>query len=248
VTPKTEFSAEQFAHPYPDGIQFHYWTRARNALVLRALRTVMADPGAPVLDLGCGRGVTVDFLRQHGVDATGADLGAAQPITPEVAPFLHLGRDAFTLPAAERRSFRALLLLDVLEHLPAPADFLRTLGAAFENARDFVVTLPARQELWTNYDAFYGHHRRYDLASARALFSPETFEVTSARYLFRLLDLPALALAVTKRGRATSISAPAPRLRWAHRLLSGIFEREASTLPGWVPGSSLMITVRRRTG
>ena len=241
----TEFTSEQFANPYPDGIQHHYWTLARNAIILRTLRKQMTDPSGLVFDVGCGRGITINYLRRHGMNAIGADTGTPEPIAPGVTSFLHLGQDALTLSAELRRQVRAVLLLDVLEHLPEPAGFVTSLAEAFENCRDIVITVPARQELWSNYDQYYGHFRRYDLASAAALFPAGLFEVTGARYLFRLLYLPARALALGKRGRAVSIAAPPAMMRPIHRLLAGYFRMESAMLPGSVPGTSMLLTLRR---
>jgi 2-polyprenyl-3-methyl-5-hydroxy-6-metoxy-1,4-benzoquinol methylase len=247
---ETAFNAEQFANPYPDGIQHHYWTLARNAMVLKALRRTlgaMPTPDDLVMDVGCGRGITVEYLRRHGVHAIGADTGTPQPIVPEVAPFLHPGQDAAQLPAQLRQSVRAMLLLDVLELVPEPAAFVATLANAYPGCSHIVVTVPARQELWSNYDRYYGHFRRYDRASARLLYPAEMFDVTNTCYAFRLLYAPTLLLAKLNLGRSVSIAAPTPRARAMHRLLAGYFAVESALLPRWVLGTSLLLTLRRRS-
>jgi SAM-dependent methyltransferase len=242
---RTAFNAEQFANPYPDGIEHHYWMLARNALVLRALRTQMPSSGL-VIDVGCGRGITVEYLRRHGVNAIGVDTGIPRPIVPAVQPFLQLGQDARGLPPELRRDVRGLLLLDVLEHVPEPAVFLASLAEAFDACAAVVITVPARQELWSNYDEYYRHYRRYSLESARRLFPTDLFQLTGARYAFRLLYPPALALAFMRRGRPVSVQAPLPRARAMHRLAAGYFRLESAVLPWWVGGTSLMLTLRRR--
>jgi hypothetical protein len=164
---------------------------------------------------------------------------------PEVAPFLHLGQDAMAMAPAFRERVRTILLLDVLEHIPGPAAFVASLAEAFERCTHLLITVPARQELWSNYDTYYGHFRRYDLRSARSLYPNELFELTSEAYAFRLLYPPALALAAMSRNRSVSISAPTPAMRPVHRLLASYFGAESILLPRWVPGSSLILTLRR---
>jgi hypothetical protein len=246
VTSNTAFNAEQFAHPYPDGIQHHYWTLARNALILRTLRKQMTGQGGMVCDVGCGRGITVEYLRRHGVDAFGADTGTPQPIVPDVAPHLYLGQDALTLPIDRRRQVRALLLLDVLEHIPTPAAFVASLAHAFDACRDIVITVPARQELWSNYDDYYGHFRRYDLSSVAELYPQDTLEMTASTYVFRLLYVPGFVLSATRVGRSIAIAAPSPAARPVHRMLAKYFQMESAALPRWMAGTSLMLTLRRR--
>ena len=246
--PETAFNAEQFANPYPDGIQYHYWTLARNALILRTLRRQLGPLNNDdlVIDVGCGRGITVDYLRRHGVNAIGADTGTPQPIVPEVAPFLHLGQDALLLPTELRQSVRAMLLLDVLEHVPEPAAFVTLLANAFSHCKHVLITVPARQELWSNYDRYYGHYRRYDLLSARSLFPAEAFELTDARYAFRLLYPPALSLAKSNVDRSVSIAAPSQKARLLHRLMAAYFRAESALLPRRLVGTSLLLTLKRR--
>lgn len=245
---ETAFNDEQFERTYPNGIQDHYWTHARNAIILRTIRGTMSDPGALAVEVGCGRGVVTQYLRRHGMNVIGIEMGQARPIVPEVAPYLRVGQDALAQEPEFRRQAKAILLLDVLEHLPEPANFLAALAAAYENCDDFIVTVPARQELWSNYDEYYGHFRRFDRVSALRLFSPELFEATSVRYAFRLVYPFALALSRTEKGRAVKINPPSPAMKPIHQLLTAYFRLETAVLPRWVGGTSLMMTLKRRRG
>jgi hypothetical protein len=222
-------------------------------MILRALRSkrmvssvASASPEGLVIDIGCGRGITVDFLRANGVNAIGVDMGTPQPIVPGVAPFLHLGQDAMALPLELRRQVRAMLLLDVLEHVPEPNPFLTALIDAFEQCVDVVITVPARQELWSNYDEYYGHFRRYDLRSVRSLFPNRLLKMTGARYAFRLLYPPVLGLNLLGRERAISIDPPTEKVRLLHRVIARYFDVESAIVPRWVPGTSLLVTLKRR--
>jgi hypothetical protein len=48
--------------------------------------------------------------------------------------------------------FGAILLRDVVEHIEDAGTFLRDLLRAFPNARHVLIAVPARMELWSNYD------------------------------------------------------------------------------------------------
>jgi SAM-dependent methyltransferase len=233
---RTAFTDEQYAHPYPPGIEHSYWNQARNRILLRRLLPVLA-PGARILDIGCGPGIVVDHLRRAGLDCAGVDLGTPTPATPEVAPHLRLGVSAFDLPAAEREAISALLLMDVLEHLPEPEGFLAECRRAFPAAKHVFVTLPARMEIWSTYDEYYGHYRRYALEDLPALVARTDLRVVRSRYFFHALYAAARVVGLATKKRSHVVTAP--RLRAAHALLGQIFAAEETLMPASAPGSSL---------
>lgn len=234
------YDAEQFDHNYPDGIQHHYWSLCRNQVVARTLRSHPRDQ--PILEIGCGRGVVVADLRRRGFDCWGCDLGDPEPIDSRVAPYLFLHTDAGDLGHAFRDQVSALLLLDVLEHLDDPRALLALCRERFYNARRLTITLPARQELWTNYDEHFGHVQRYDIDSTRQLL--RGFDILDIGYYFHAL-YPAMravsALDIARRVEVASIDSPL----WIglHRAVGAAFDLEARLVPRRVPGSSLWATV-----
>jgi hypothetical protein len=245
---RTAFTSEQYANPYPDGIESHYWSVARSRIVRRHLEEDLAavPRTEKLLEIGCGRGVVVDHLRRQGFDAWGCDIGQPTPISPGVAPYLRLGCDAFTLDETTRASFRTIVLLDVLEHLEEPTAFLLECREAFRSCSGMLVTLPARMEIWSNYDEYYGHFRRYDRDSVSTMIPPETFEIVRRSYFFHALYVPARLLSALGRKRATTIAAPSARTRWLHRLLGSAFEVEERLLPQGLPGTSILAVLRVR--
>jgi SAM-dependent methyltransferase len=245
--PRTWFTPEQYGHNYPDGAEAYYWFLARNRIVLRQVEEALgAGREGAVLDIGCGRGITVQFLRGRGVEALGCDLGTPPPISAAVAPHLHLATDARALPAGLRASARVILLLDVLEHLERPEELLLDCRRHFPACERLIVTVPARPEVWSNYDEHFGHFRRYDRASLAALLPAEDFELLRLRYFFHLLYLPALAMSALRLQRAVAVTVPSSGRRWAHRMLGALLAREERWLPGSLPGTSLLAVLRVR--
>jgi SAM-dependent methyltransferase len=241
------FHAEQYDHVYPDGIQNHYWVEARHRILYRHVGPlVRGDSGAVVLDIGCGRGLSVDYLRGKGIHAYGCDLANPIPITPGTAPYLRLGTDAFALESELREAVRVVLLLDVLEHMAEPRAFLSRCHDVFPRCRHVLVTLPARMEIWSNYDTYYGHYLRYDRKSANRVIPSDRFALVREGYFFHLLYPPALAIALMRIDRSLHVRAPGPGQRWAHRLVSAYLDLEDRLLPASWPGTSLYTLLERK--
>lgn len=232
------FVDADYALAYPDGYKHHYWYVVRDQVVLEALRKSCAS-GAKCMDIGCGRGHFVGVLRAHGFDAGGVELG--QPaVLEEAAPFVRTGIGFQDLSALERQNVTCVLLLDVIEHLPDPVAFLRDVRHSFPDLKSLIVTVPARQEIWSNYDERYGHFKRYSFGLAQKEIEQAGFRVGSMRYFFRTLYLAALLKKLFGSKREVVHAAPR-RLKW-HRWLGNIFWMETKLAPEWIFGSSLLVT------
>jgi SAM-dependent methyltransferase len=243
--PPTEFSGEKFQNPYPPGIENHYWTIARHRIIFRRLRTMVKARDDLILDVGCGRGITVQWLRERGLETIGCDLGVPTPATASVAPHLYLGAAAESLPPDLAARVKIILLLDVLEHLPEPAAFLSGLFRHFGNCRQAIFTVPARKELWSNYDKYYGHVMRYNLEDVRRLAKESDCELQSAGYFFHALWMPARIMCALGKERSTKIFPPGPGTRPLHRIIAGGFFLEELILPKFVAGSSILGVIHR---
>ncbi len=120
-------------------------TRAREDLPerglhwLRTLLKFVPDAGARTLELGCGHGGFVAMQRWAGLDATGLELspwlvGRAREWF-DVPVFAGRLEDQ-ELPAA---SWDAVILMDVLEHLPNPRQTLGQAAALLRARQGFLL-------------------------------------------------------------------------------------------------------------
>lgn len=238
------FDPTRFEQAYPQGIERSWWHIARNRVIGRAIDKYLSK-GAFAIEVGCGTGVVTDYLRRHGVDVTGVELG--HPRTPALCPeHQMLGQDAILLPQEMRVRCTALLLFDVIEHMADAPAFLRNLLAAYPNAHHVIVTVPARKELWTTFDSHFGHFRRYDRAMLRDELEQAGLKVDCAAYFFHGL-YPAIMVNNLLRGRKRNVrfDAPAHGLPSAfNRILGTLFAWEARMLPKSLIGSSLIAVAR----
>lgn len=153
------YDQNAYLEGYPEGIDQHFWHLARNDFLLRSLQQLLGA-GELVLDVGCGMGITTAFLRKNDINCRGVELGEP-PVGDAVRDYIYTGTNVFELPEQLRQEVRVVLLLDVLEHIEERTQFLAQLRRALPNCRFLLLTVPARQELWSNYDDYWGHQLRY---------------------------------------------------------------------------------------
>ncbi len=238
----TTFSDQQFELCYPEGIDFHWWYVARNRLLADILlRESTAD--SIFLEVGCGRGPVVKGLRDFGLDVRGVELAEVEPIEGMQA-FVDSGIDACDLPIEQRAEISGLLLLDVIEHLPEPEQFLKKLVGSFPNLAVVIVTVPSCQEIWSNFDDFYGHYRRYTLDMLDDMSAQLNWTTHSAGYFFRLPYLPLRLMSALGIQRETQMHAPGKVMRPVHRLVSSLCRLEAAIMPPRVRGTSAYAVYR----
>lgn len=236
--PPTEFSEQEFDLAYPPGVEFNYWTVARNRILWHAL-TRQRWVDQRWMEVGCGRGIVLQDLRRRGLEVQGVELAPVVPL-PEVAAHVITGRDVCDLPASDRARPQGVLLLDVIEHLPDPAAFLGRLRDALPAVTRWLITVPAHPELWSNYDEFYGHHRRYTATLLHEQLRTARLRPLVTRHFFHLLYPAARLLLATRRQRAVRVAAPPQWQRPLHQILGWGFALESRLLPGSWPGTSLM--------
>jgi SAM-dependent methyltransferase len=142
----------------------HFWHRARNRWILRALERRGVKPAASFLEIGCGAGAVTRTLHKAGYTVTGVD--PAEVLVRKAAERCPTVRfvvaDVAALDASTYGPFEGIGYFDVLEHLDDPAGLLTgSLRLAAPNAL-VIATVPARRSLGTVIDDLSGHKRRYE--------------------------------------------------------------------------------------
>lgn len=232
----TAYTETQYEMNYPSGVEYHWWHMARSRFVADLVHNQHLD-NEIFLEVGCGKGLEVKALRDAGIDVCGVELADVRPLE-DVRRFVAAGTDAVNLPAEHRNRVTGLLLLDVIEHLPNPAEFLKTLEQYFPSVSAVVITVPAAQEIWSNYDVYYGHHRRYSLRMLQELGAELNWQQGRLGYFFHLLYIPARLLALFGADRKTRIIPPKENWRWLHKVIAGVNRLDNLVLPRRIKGSS----------
>ena len=229
---------------YRDLFQRHWWWRARERVILDALRAHQPPEGwRNVLDVGCGDGLFFDELsRLPGVQRVEGVEPAAALVSPDGPHRAHIHVAPFDASFDLGRRYSLVVMLDVLEHLPDPAAALRHALSLLEPAGVFLATVPAFMSLWTRHDDLNHHYTRYDKQSFARLAADAGLRVDEARYFFHWTAAAKLATRVKEAlvpGEPATPAVPPGPVNRALYTVSRLEERLLGAVP--VPfGSSLL--------
>jgi len=217
-----------------------FWHRVRWKAVAREL------PQGPfeLTDVGAGIGLLGDLLARDFPQAT---YRFVEPIESlEGGLELRFGAEANARGADGYRGSRYVTLLDVLEHQADDSAFLAELVAKMDPGATLVLTVPALQRLWSQWDVALGHHRRYDKRVLAAAFEAAPVRVRELSYLFPEMLAPAWVRRVRRRsdgpgGELDAGGAEFPDLpRPVNELLYAVGSGSERLRRLWPAGTSLL--------
>ncbi|HSH66783.1 MAG TPA: class I SAM-dependent methyltransferase [Bacteroidia bacterium] len=238
---ETKFDKDEFSFAYPDGIENNYWNLARNKIILDTIRKY---PVGNVLDVGSGRGVVTDYLFKNKINIKGVELGSTTAISHSKVP-IEYGTDALSFSEEISSGYTTITLFDVIEHIEDPVKFINNLIAHFKNVTCLVVTVPARMELWTNFDEYYGHYKRYDLDTIKHEMEKCGFELIENKYFFQPLYLMIALNNKISKTRSIQFNVPSGITKIMHKLIARILYLFRFISPGSLYGSSIICVAKK---
>lgn len=230
--------------------EWHFWHAGRREILREALARHL-EPNRPrrLLDVGCGPGGNIRFLRDFGT-VTGVDeaqiaLDFAKGCGYET---LQLG-DAEALPFPDG-AFDAAACLDCLEHIRGDERALAEIFRVLKPGGTFLLAVPAGQRLWSRHDVALGHYRRYGKADLLSLLRDTGFKPLESSH-FIAINVPVIfarrildSLITARDARAGYDIDPSPQLNAA---LLALLRLEKSLLRhARLPfGSSLLVVAKK---
>lgn len=202
----------------------HFWFRARNRLLIWALRTYFPHASS-LLEIGCGTGFVLSGiqgafseLRLSGSEIFSEGLILAQKRLPCVTLFQ---MDARHVPFEEE--FDVIGAFDVLEHIEEDDAVLHQMYQAAKPGGGIMLTVPQHRFLWTVVDQCSFHKRRYARRELVEKVEQAGFEIIRATgFVFFLL--PLMLLSRVSRRRDHDDFDPVAELEVGH-LLNAALER-----------------------
>jgi SAM-dependent methyltransferase len=154
-------------------------------------------PSGDVLEIGCGEGKMLRTLARHLPDLRLYGCDVREPASVEGFAFARLAAESGRLPYANAR-FDAVLLMDVLEHVPDPRGLLAEAARVLVPGGRLVGFVPVEgeklsfYELWRRalganiYAETKEHIQAFTHAALRAMID-ERFEIEELNYAYHAL-------------------------------------------------------------
>lgn len=174
---KNENMPEEALVSVVEEVRHHPWWPARASLALDLLAEAGVRPSATVLDIGSGWGLTLEALERAGYRVTGLDVSRRMLELIDRPGRRLIEADLNQAMPQGRGCYDAFLALDVIEHLEDDRSALRRMADLLRPGGSAIVSVPARPELFAEFDRLQGHRRRYLPGTLRAAFDRTGFIV-----------------------------------------------------------------------
>lgn len=220
----TPLERQQLDLADPSAHTFWHWVRF-------AIVADLADElgASQVADIGAGSGMLGDRLA-----STHPHLGYRfDELSPALDTALvdRWGSDARIADDEPITADSVAAMLDVIEHIEDDVEAVRSWHARMEVGTHLVITVPALQWAFSDWDTALGHHRRYSRRTLRSTLETAGFRVHRSDYLFPEMlpliakrklvgaagddaDMPVLSDRVNRIGYAISTATSRMRRVW----------------------------------
>lgn len=239
---ETTFHSDEFLFAYPEGIQNNFWNFARKKIIFDWLQKHRINN---VMDVGSDRGIVTEFLFRKGIIIRGAELGYTTPVNSSTVP-IQYGVDASKISHHIAHKIAAVSMFDVIEHVDNPVHFMDNVMNHFANAKHIIITVPAMSELWSNFDVYYGHKKRYTLQDVHNEMEKINFSVIESRYFFHSLYYIIRLNNFISKKRSIQFKSPSGIGKIFHQFIGYVFYFESFFVPSIWKGSSIICIAKRK--
>jgi SAM-dependent methyltransferase len=160
----------------------HFLIRRRFEVLLRIGKGFLR-PEWQFLEVGCGHGLLQRQLQTRaGLTVDGFDLCLPALLRNEAERGQLYYYNIFDFAPAFAERYNVIFLFDVLEHIEDDVGFLKACLFYLKPGGRVIVNVPARMELFSNYDRMIGHVRRYTMQTLRQCGNSAGLSIETATY------------------------------------------------------------------
>ena len=177
----------------------NFWFRARNELIIWALRTYQPSAES-LLEVGCGTGFVLSGISKENphIALSGSEifLDGLSHAAKRVPGATFMQMDARRVPFSEE--FDVIGAFDVLEHIEEDEVVLPQLYKALKPGGVLLLTVPQHPWLWSAADEYACHVRRYTKKDLENKIYANNFLIERSTSFVSIL-LPAMLLSRRKK-------------------------------------------------
>lgn len=172
--------------------QKHFWHVGRRELIYDVLKR-NGLTGKSMLEVGCGNGSVLSFLKSKSMNIEGADIEMeALKYCRQREPSVMLYHvDISYMPITSH--YDVIGAFDVLEHIEDDVKALQSIHKALKPKGMLLLTVPTYPLLWSSFDVVALHKRRYTKKAICDKLEKNGYRVLKASYFVFFL-LPVIAL------------------------------------------------------
>ncbi len=170
--------------------QSHFWFKAKTMY----LQMVIRDGPEKILDIGCGAGGCLKPFIQRGASVWGIDKSSVSLRLCKKKGYNVINADLQAEKTFDFLDFFPdyITLLDFLEHVDNPVDILKKLKKIARSDTELIITVPAYNFLYSDWDKALNHVKRYNQKTIRNELSSAGWEIKSMTHIHVLPLIPAL--------------------------------------------------------
>lgn len=168
-----------------------YWWYVARSRLLEVVFGGLLNSRGRLLDIGSADGPSVDWLDQR-MRRVATDRDPSGLVPGDICA------DGLQLPF-KTGSFDVVSAFDVIEHFADDARLLHEIRRVLKPDGRLILSVPAYQWAWSDFDESAGHFRRYTKRSMQRLLERNGFVVERATYAFMGTFLPFLMDRLTAR-------------------------------------------------
>jgi len=194
----------------------HFWFVAKRKYLSIVLDKYFPQ-GGRMLDVGCGTGAVMEFLKSRG-EIEGVDM-SEEALKYCRAKGLNVRQGFADKIDYADETFDVVFALDVLEHLENDGAAVKEIHRILKTGGLFIATVPAHKFLWSYHDESLHHKRRYAKKEFEDLLSKQ-FRVNLISWIHACIFLPTLIMRRMKKkfGKKTGGS----DVKEINRLVNGV--------------------------
>ncbi|WP_287497154.1 methyltransferase domain-containing protein [Pandoraea sp. CB10b_02] len=188
----------------------NFWFRARNRLILWALRKYCSQFHS-LLEIGCGTGYVLSGIArafpQASIYGTEIFTNGLRFSADRVPGAQLMQMDARHVPFSE--AFDVVGAFDVIEHIEEDTRVMAQVHAALKPGGYFLLTVPQHAWLWSAVDEYACHVRRYSASELHDKLRSNGFEIVRSTSFVSILLPAMLAFRLARKKSVEDISGEA---------------------------------------